>query len=301
MMQLNNGSSAYIQKPVKILQTAMALLFIITLTPATVSASQETVATNNDNSLQTDTTKPADESVAQPIEAGAGGNIKLERPYRTRAESLSVWHAHILWESRYVTEGRDNLSGNGITSVSSEFAYKNLTIIPWLASNPNSDYTELNLNIIYGVALTDNIEAYAGYNRIHGREDKVTTNDDEISLDLAFKHIKNINLLASFYHSFDSNGSFMELAARRSHAINPKLNISIKGSLGINADYVTDGHNGLNHFQLISNIAYHPDTQMELYAYAGYSMAINRDANRYIGDELLDNFLWTGIGFTYRY
>lgn len=92
---------------------------------------------------------------ARPVEAGAGGNIKLERKYRTKMESQFEWHTHLLWESRYVTEGRDNLSGNSLISVSSEFIIDEVNLIPWFAYSPAADYTERDLNIIWGgIGLT---------------------------------------------------------------------------------------------------------------------------------------------------
>jgi len=84
----------------------------------------------------------------RPIEAGPGGNIKLENNYRTKAESMFEWHAHTPWESHYVTEGRDNLSGKQITSISSEVEVSGLSIVPWIADSPDSRYTEFNLNIL---------------------------------------------------------------------------------------------------------------------------------------------------------
>ncbi len=70
---------------------------------------------------------------------------------------------------------------------------------------------------------------------------------------------------------------------------------------GVNAEYIPDGHNGLNHFQLRANASYLPASQIELYVYTGYNQAINRDAVRYAGDELLADFFWGGIGITYLF
>lgn len=51
---------------------------------------------------------------------GPGDSIKLEQKYCTKIESQYEWHAHLLMESRYVTEGRDNSSGKRLLSVSTE-------------------------------------------------------------------------------------------------------------------------------------------------------------------------------------
>ena len=235
------------------------------------------------------------------FEAGAGGDIKIERKYRTAAESLYEWHAHLLWESRYVTEGRDNLSGNNLVSASTEFAIDEFSVVPWLAASPAADYAEFNLNIVYGFKLADAVVIYAGYNRIQARDNGVSSDDNEISLDLAYKFSKQLHLLASVYHSFDADGAFMELAVKRRHRINDKTRVRAQAVLGTNAGYVTDGHDGLNNFQLRANITYEPVTQMELYAYSGYNFAINRDTTRYAGDILLDDFFWGGVGLTWRF
>lgn len=238
---------------------------------------------------------------AKPVEAGPGGDIKLEGKRRTRAESMFDWHAHLHWENRYVTEGRDNLSGKGLVSISSEFAWDGFSVIPWIADSPAADYSEFNLNIIYGTRLLKNIEIYAGYNHIQTRDSGIDTSDNEISLDLAYTPLKHFYVLASVYHSFEADGSFMELTVKKGHPIDKNLHLSVRGILGANAGYVSDGHDGLNHFQVRSTIAYHSLKQMEIYAYAGYNRAIDRDATRYAGDELLDNFFLGGIGITYRF
>ena len=71
--------------------------------------------------------------------------------------------------------------------------------------------------------------------------------------------------------------------------------------LGVNAVYVPDGHNGLNHFQLRTYASFLPATQIELYANVGYNVAINLDSVQYAGDELPGDFFWGGVGLTYLF
>ncbi len=269
--------------------------------PQICTAEDEPPAPGAANNIDAGSINTEPFSNAIPVETGAGGNIKIERKYRTVAESLFEWHAHLLWESRYVTEGRDNLSGNSLVSVSSEFAMDEFSVVPWFATSPSADYSEFNLNIVYGTKLAQGLIIYAGYNRIHARDNGVSGDDNEISLDLAYKLSKQLNLLASVYHSFDADGAFLELAVKRGHRLNEKTRVRAQAVLGTNAGYVSDGHHGLNNFQLRANITYEPTTKMELYAYGGYNIAINRDETRYTGDVLLDDFFWGGVGFTSRF
>ena len=235
------------------------------------------------------------------VEAGPGGNIKQERKYRTKIESLYEWHAHLLWESRYVTEGRDNLAGKSLVSVSTEFSVEEFSVVPWVAGSGDIDYSEFNLNVVYGSRFTEKLTLYTGYNYVYTRSFGENTDDNEISFDLAYNWLKHVNALASIYHSFDASGSFMEVTLKYNNKINNMLFYSVHGVLGTNAGYVADGHNGPNHFQLRANASYYPLTQLELYTYAGYNMAINRDAAKYAGDETLTDFLWGGIGLSYLF
>lgn len=235
------------------------------------------------------------------IEIGIGGNIKLEKLSRTKLEEKFDWHAHLLWESRYITEGRDNLSGKGIASISSEFNYKDINIVPWIANGISSDYSEFNLNIVYGTKLLDDLQIFAGYNHIQSREASISSNDNEISLDLVYFYKKRFQLLGSLYYSFDAKGAFMELALKKGYRINNALSLDFLATLGFNSGYVTDGHNGINYGQLRANFSYQIMKEMEVYAYTGYSLAVNRDNKRYSGDELLRDLFWGGVGLSYRF
>jgi hypothetical protein len=72
------------------------------------------------------------------VEIGVGGNIKRENPYQSEVEQRRPIHAHLLWESRYVTEGRDNLRGDALASLSSDVPSATSPLPPgWpAATNP---------------------------------------------------------------------------------------------------------------------------------------------------------------------
>lgn len=247
------------------------------------------------------TAESTGEQNSRDVEIGAGGNIKLEKPYRTNVEEEFEWHAHLLWESRYVTEGRDNLSGKGIYSASTEFNYKDINIVPWIADAINTDYSEFNLNIVYGTKLLDNLEFFVGYNHIQSRESGINSNDNEISLDLAYFYDKKFQIVTNIYYSFDAKGTFAEVAIKKGYRIDSALSINLRAVFGFNSGYVIDGHNGINHAQLLARASYQVIKEMEIYAYTSYSQAINRDSNRYTGDELLRDLFWGGVGMSYRF
>lgn len=241
------------------------------------------------------------EKSVKEVEAGLGGNIKLEREYRTNIESQYEWHAHLFWDSRYVTEGRDNLSGKSLLSASTEFKVDEFSIVPWIADGVNTDYSEFDLNVVYGSRLTENLVLYTGYTYLHIRSSGDRTNDNEVSLDLTYSWMKHVNVSTRIYYSFDANGSFMEAILNYNNVINEKTHYGVRTLLGANQGYVSDGHDGFNNIQLIANLSYYPGIRFELYSFAAYNQAINRDAKQYAGDELLDDFFWAGVGLNYLF
>ena len=283
---------------ITILRLLISTVFII---------SQNTIAqtdiTNNDSVVivETQTVNAGKYDNHRKIEVGTGGKIKTKKTHRTEVESQFDWHTHLLWESRYVSEGRDNLSGDNIISLSSDFIFDKLTFVPWVAYSAGADYSELNLNVVYSTSLTKELTASLGYNHIRSRYHGEGAWDNEISLDLDHKLLNQLAVFASIYHSFDANGSFTDIGTRYEYTQSKKVHYHVEASLGANAGYISDGHNGLNHFQIRADASYLPMMQIEFYTYVGYNNAINRDATQYAGDELLEDFFWGGIGLNYLF
>ena len=234
-------------------------------------------------------------------ELGVGGNIKLDEASTAYVDDGFDFHVHPLWESRYVSEGRDNLAGKGIASIATEFNYNEIAIIPWVATGVDSDYTEFNLNAIYATQLFNTVDMFIGYNHLRSRENTSNAHDNEVSLDFSYFYDNKFQLTSSAYYSFDSQGTFIELTINKGYEINEAVNIDFQTGLGFNAGYVSDGHNGINNLKLTADVSYKVIKQLEVYAYTSYTMAINKNAERFVGDQTLKNVLWSGIGLSYLY
>jgi hypothetical protein len=232
---------------------------------------------------------------------GPGGVIKQEKMRRTEAESKYKWHMYMIWDSRYVSEGRDNLHSNDMFSLSSEFNLDDITFIPWFARSPGVDFTELDLNFVYSVSVSRKIKVFLGYTHIRYHYQEEHLNDNEISLALGYQPLQSLTLSSVIYHSFYADGSFVELSSSYFGEISKRTSYNIAVSLGANEGYIYDGHTGLNHFQLQATTSYLPSIQVELYAMAGYNQAINRDAGQYPGDETLKDFFWGSLGMVYLF
>lgn len=235
-----------------------------------------------------------------PVEIGPSGNIRKENVYRSLVELKYPVHLHALWESRYITEGRDNLQGDSLVSFSTEFSISSFTFAPWMALSPDRDYEEVNLNFIYGMQISEMIELYASYSYLHAWEDSADGSDNELALELAFVLGDVANLSAGWVHSTEADGNYYELALRREYNFNSHLTLNGGIIVGINQGYIVDGHNGVDHAQIRVGMAYHRWDRIELVAYLSHSHAIDRSDDS-AGDFNLKNYNLAGAGLAYRF
>ena len=238
---------------------------------------------------------PSEGSSANPVTIGAGGRIVRESPTETGDEAESIFHIHGLWESRYVSEGRDNLDGGHLLSTFTEFSFGPLTFAPWFAWDPDSDYTELNLSLVAGTNLGDDFELYAGYTHLRFLNDNL--HDNEIGTGLVYTGLDWIDLGGDAYYSFDAEGTFFELFATHSIEITDRLSVKPYSILGFNAGYVADGHDGANNLIVGLEADWKLSRHLVLNAFTSYNWAIDRDAVNYADDESLGDFFWGGVGF----
>ncbi len=228
-------------------------------------------------------------------------HVAFEHTQLAHSDKYFSWYSRVSVESDYITEGRNNLSGSGLYSMSTEVNYGNFSLIPWFAKGISSDYSEVNLNVNYGVYSTDKLEVFVGYGYLKSNTADVSATDHEVNIDFSYDYSNDKQLLASIYHSFDADGLFSEITFIKSYKFYDALLVDLSSSLGFNSGYISDGHNGLNYVQLRAHTSYVLQNKIELHAYTSYSLAINDDSQRFAGDESLSNMLSGGAGLSYRF
>ncbi|NIN36547.1 MAG: hypothetical protein GWO08_05105 [Gammaproteobacteria bacterium] len=203
------------------------------------------------------------------------------------------------WDSRYVTEGRDILDEAGVQKSAIHFEYGPFFIDSLNVWGYDSNYDELN--IIPGIQFEiDDYTIYLSYNRkIFFVEDVV---DNEIEIGVTYEELPYDMFTAIvWYHSFLTDGAFLEFTLGSEIYISKKLEIEPVVVLGVNNNYIPDGHDGLNHVSLELNTEYQLAGPLELIAFARYNKSINSDPVEHPGDELLKDFFWGGIGIEFAF
>ena len=203
------------------------------------------------------------------------------------------------WESRYVSEGRDNLDGAGIQTTIIDIEYEFFELLLWNGWGYDSEYDELNIIPSLNYEL-NNIKIYLDYNHKQFFEDDESEN--EIGSGISYHGLPyDIFLGFDWYHSFEADGSFYEFSL--GSIIEPVQKVSLAPIFifGINNNYISDGHDGANHISLQLNGQYEIAKQLNFHGYVRYNIEIDSDPNSFTGDELLNNFFWSGIGFEVKF
>ncbi len=207
-------------------------------------------------------------------------------------------HAHLGWESRYFSEGRDSLDGDSLFVGSFEMGWRHLAGGIWYGNSPDQAYDELQLTLAVTQSIGD-FEFYAGYTHLRFPFDDL--HDNEIGAGVAWSGLPlDIEFSADIYHSFDADGYFAEISAGRELPITEQLSLSLTSPFGINQGYVADGHDGANHFALRLGLEYVIANSVSVTAHATQSWALDRNGASPGDDQLID-FFHGGVGLQWTF
>ena len=92
----------------------------------------------------------------------AKAQLPFEHPH---AHDLVTAHAHLGWEAKYLSEGRDTLDGDSLFVSSFELGWKHLTGGIWYGNSPDQTYDELQFSLALSQSV-NNIEFYLGYTHL---------------------------------------------------------------------------------------------------------------------------------------
>ena len=201
-------------------------------------------------------------------------------------------HAHIGWESRYALEGRDSLDGGSLMSSSVEASYDHFFGGLWYGRSSSNDFRELHFGL--GVIQeTNNFEYYLAYTHLLFPVEE--TSDSEWGAGFSYNSLPfGLSSGLDLVYSVDSKGTFFEWTTSKPFKIIDLWESSFGTGLGWNEDFVSDGHDGWNHFSLSANGRRALSDRVGLVLHGVQSWAINRDL-AFEGDVSLKDFFHFGV------
>jgi len=204
----------------------------------------------------------------------------------------------LAWDSRYVSEGRDNLDGAGLWSGAVETIWNNWLFGVWHAEASDLAYTELNLFLEHGIALGEFLEIYAGYTHLRFPDDNAI--DNELGAGVLYTGLPwGLEAGVDWYHSFQADGSFVEASLFGGYEMASGLVLSPGAVLGFNGGYIADGHDGANHLALVLALDYPLTQSLEIGCHLSYNFALDSDPASFGDDELLRDFFHGGVALTW--
>ena len=204
-------------------------------------------------------------------------------------------YSEVIWESRYVSEGRDYLDGGGSVTAFSSIGYAGAAFDTSYREGIDPKYSELNIGPSYEYAFEDVVISAYYYHLRFLRED---LNDHEVGVGFIYEGLPfDLRLSADCYYSFKWAGTFSILGLSTDWQLSERLSVQPSLSFGVNSGYVPEAHNGANHLDLRLDGEYRLRDNLFLTGYLARNWAIDRETyEQSPGDYLLMNFLWGGLG-----
>lgn len=194
------------------------------------------------------------------------------------------------WESKYVSEGRNNLPEGGISTISVGAAWQGMSARVWYAAAQSESYDELQGIIEYRFGVGP-VETYASYTRLEFLDDGLS--DNEFVAGVVFGNILNIVPAAEYKYSTEAEGGYLEVSLRSEfNTAHGRLRLEPYVLEGFDFGYASAGHDGPNNFRLGVDFAWALTDRTSLVGSVAHSWAHQDVKNEQLGDES-----WVTIGF----
>lgn len=178
------------------------------------------------------------------------------------------------WDSKYISQGRDNLKHGGIYWANASIQYNNLTTYALVGRGDSQTYTEWNIGFEYTFNVVEQLEANLGYQRIEGFSDN-RCQDNELFGELAYTATPWLIPSVSYVYSTEAEGSFVEVSLHSYWNITDQFTLTPYITQGFDFKYRTEKHNGRNHLQLGLEASYQITSEINLSGHISHSIAQN--------------------------
>jgi hypothetical protein len=228
-----------------------------------------------------------------------GAETETQLPFeRLHSHEQSEGFVHAGWSSRYLSEGRDNLDGDSLLTLSTQLGWSHFNSTIWYGVSPDQNYGETQLSIALAEAWGE-FEGYLGYTHLEFPSNGPA--DNEIGAGLSWSGLpKGFMLTGDLYHSFNAQGAFSEIGLMRTFIYRDKLHVTPATTFGMNHGYISDGHSGPNHFGLRLEVDYTISKSWVLTIHGARNWGLSRNNNA-PGDAQLQDVFQGGVGLRWGF
>jgi hypothetical protein len=212
------------------------------------------------------------------------------------ADPVVDWHNQ--WQSRYVSEGRDNLPGSGLfaSALAAQAGRFDATLIHIVEDQtPGGDrsrYREWNVEAgVGGTAAA--LDWRLGYKQLwFPASDE---QDQEFSVELSTELFASLISTLTYTHATEADGAFVEMALAREFSCGQGCQFTPYAMAAANEGFVPDSRRGLNNLQFGTELALQVSERVSLGLEANYSLPAESTV-----EEALKELFWLGLSLQYR-
>ncbi|QSX33593.1 hypothetical protein JYB87_18095 [Shewanella avicenniae] len=202
------------------------------------------------------------------------------------------------WESRYISEGRDNLPRGGIVWSGIDYQNGALVLFESQGVASSEDFVEFNIGIGYQQQLGDWLLT-GSYTRLEffGEE---RCHDNELALAIDYQAFEWLTPSLLYTYSTEADGAFVELSLVGNWAVNDAISLHPYLMQGWDFGFATAEHNGSNNLQfgLITELALSP--KVSLSWHVSRTIAMN-DIQHEQGNQCEQQQTFTGLALAYDF
>lgn len=197
----------------------------------------------------------------------------LTTSFHAHAEDLSFGIA-LGWDSKYISEGRNNLESGGIYSGAAAVSTGDLTAYAAVIRGDSTHYIEYNWGLEYELHLHDNLETIIGYQRLEFYGDE-RANDNELFAEMTYTAVEWLVPSVAYTYSTQAGGYFVEVSLHSPWQLSERFTVTPYITQGFDFQYATEEHNGANHFQMGIEANYEISDNLALSAQFSHVIAMD--------------------------
>lgn len=229
-----------------------------------------------------------------------GHNFHSDQPGRGGAGVIggsSSFAFEAGWASRYLSEGRETFGNSGIFSALVGVSFNPLAFELWHGASDSSSDREFEASIYYSIPELP-VETTLGLTYLTDLNggDK----DWDLSLGLRDELLLGIMWHTEFSYAINEPGGYLEAGLTREFQLGD-FQVNVGSHLGANLNYVSDGHDGFDHWALQLAVSNHIRQNLSVTYALSYFTAINENAGKYAADaDLFDGLQFAiSAGFNF--
>ena len=207
------------------------------------------------------------------------------------ASEAPTYNMTLLSESKYISEGRDNLEDSALLSIEGTAEWQGATLGLWYATGESEAYDELNVFIEYGFELGI-VDASLGYTRLEFLEDD--GHDNEISVGIAINSLAWLTPALDYVYSTEADAGFLEVSLRAEFKLckeGPTFEFYVLE--GFDFGYASDDYDGSNNVQAGIEFSAALTNRLSLVGSLAHSWALEDVKKEGLGDKT-----WVSIGIS---